>query len=48
MLYRNTHSMVRSPDGDMMFSEITTVFLQGDTIVPFLFMACLDYILYTL
>ena len=47
MLYRNTHSMVRSPDGDITFFEITTGVLQGDTLAPFLFIICLDYILMT-
>ena len=47
MLYRNTRSMVRSPDGDTTFFGITTGFLQGDTLAPFLFIVCLDYILKT-
>ena len=47
MLYRNTRSMVRSPDGDTAFFEITTGVLQGDTLAPFLFILCLDYILKT-
>ena len=47
MLYRNTRSMVRSPDGDNAFFEITTGVLQGDTIAPFLFILFLDYILKT-
>ena len=37
--------MVRSPDGDIPFFKITTCVLQGDTIAPFLFIICLDYIL---
>ena len=44
-LYINTHSMVRSPDGDTQFFEIITGVLQGDTIAPFLFIICLDYVL---
>ena len=44
MLYMN-HSMVKSPDGDTQLFEITTGILQGDTISPFLFIICLDYIL---
>ena len=47
MLYRNNRSIVRSPDGDTAFFEITTVVLQGDTLAPFLFILCLDYILKT-
>ena len=45
MLYMNTRSMVRSPDGDTQFFEITTGTLQDDTIAPFLFIICLDYVL---
>ena len=45
MLYMNTRSMVRSPDGDTQFFEITTCVLQGDMIAPFLFIICLDYVL---
>ena len=45
MLYKKTCSMVRSPDGDTPFFNITTVVLQGDTLLPFLFIICLDYIL---
>ena len=45
MLYKNTRSMVRSPDGDTPFFKITTGVLQGDTIAPFLFIICLDYVL---
>ena len=45
ILYKNTRSMVRSPDGDTPFFEITTGVLQGDTLAPFLFIICLDYIL---
>ena len=40
MLYMNTRSMVRSPDGDTQFFEITTGILQGDMIAPFLFIIC--------
>ena len=47
MLYRNTRSMVRSPDGDTAFFENTIGVLQGDTLAPFLFILYLDYILKT-
>ena len=47
ILYKNTRSMVRSPDGDTPYFEITTGVLQGDTLAPFLFIICLDYILKT-
>ena len=45
ILYKNTRSMVRSPDGDTPFFEITTGVLQGYTLAPLLFIICLDYIL---
>ena len=55
ILYRETRSMVRSPDGDTpymvyfvyfeVYFEITTGVLQGDTLAPFLFIICLDYVL---
>ena len=47
MLYKNTTSMVRSPDGDTDFFEILAGVLQGDTLAPFLFIICLDYALRT-
>ena len=37
--------MVRSPDGYTPFFNITTCVLRGDTIAPFLFIICLDYVL---
>ena len=45
ILYINTHAMVRSPDGDTPFFKITTGVLRGDTIAPFLFIICHDYVL---
>ena len=45
MLYRNTKAMVRPPEGDNDFFDIVTGVLQGDTLVPFLFIICLDYAL---
>eukprot|EP00111_Clytia_hemisphaerica_P013585 TCONS_00039929-protein len=45
MLYENTESMVRSPDGDTDFFNITKGVLQGDTLAPYLFVICLDYIM---
>ena len=47
MLYKNTRSMIRYPDGDTHYFEIKTGVLQGDTLAPFLFKSCLDYILKT-
>ena len=43
ILYRNTKLKVRSPDGDTEVAEV----LQGDTMAPYLFIICLDYILRT-
>ena len=45
MLYMNTRSMVRSTDGVTQFFEITPCVLQGNTIAPFLFIICSDYVL---
>ena len=42
ILYRNTKVKVRSPDGD-----IVAGVLQGDTLAPYLFIICLDYVLRT-
>lgn len=47
MLYNNSTAMVRSPDGDTDFFEITAGVLQGDTLAPYLFIICLDYVLRT-
>ena len=47
MLYKNTRSMVRSPDGDTDFFDIQAGVLQGDTLAPFLFILALDYVLRT-
>ena len=47
MLYKNTQSMVRSPDGDTSFFDVTAGVLQGDTLAPYLFVICLDYVLRT-
>ena len=45
ILYKNTRYMVRSPDGDTPFFEITTGVLQCHTLSPFLFIICIEYIL---
>ena len=47
MLYRNTKVKVRSPDGDTDYFDIVTGVLQGDTLAPYLFIICLDYVLRT-
>ena len=38
---------VRSPDGDTEYFNIVTGVLQGDTLVPYLFIICLDYVFRT-
>ena len=45
MLYKNTKVEVRSPDGDTVYFEIVTGELQEDTLAPYLFILCLDYML---
>ena len=47
ILYRNTKVKVRSPDGDTEYFDIVVEVLQGDTLAPYLFIICLDYILRT-
>ena len=47
MLYRITDVKFRSPDGDADFFDIVAGVLQGDTLAPYLFLICLDYILRT-
>ena len=48
ILYRNTKVKVRSPDGDTNYFDIVAGVLQGDTLAPYLFIICLDYMLRTL
>ena len=38
---------VRSPDGDTLYYDIVADLLQGDTLAPYLFIICLDYMLRT-
>ena len=47
MLSKNTRAKVRSPDGDTDFFDVCAGVLQGDTLAPFLFILCLDYVLRT-
>ena len=47
ILYRNTKVKVRSPDGDTEYFNIVAGVLQGDTLAPYLFIICLDYMLRT-
>ena len=46
ILYRNVK--VRSPDGDTEYFDIVAGVQQGDTLAPYLFIICLDYVLRTL
>ena len=45
MLYKNTKVKVCSPDGDADYFDIVRSVLQGDTLAPYLFIICLDYVL---
>ena len=47
ILYRNTKVKVRSPDGDTDYFDIVAGVQQGDTLSPYLFIICLDYVLRT-
>ena len=47
MLYRNTKVKVCSLDGDTDYFDIVAGVLQGDTLSPYLFIICLDYVLRT-
>ena len=48
ILYRNIKVKVRSPDGDTEYFDIIAGALQRDTLAPYLFIICLDYVLRTL
>ena len=48
ILYRNTKVKVHSPDGDTEYFDIVAGVQQGDTLAPYLFIICLDYVLRTL
>ena len=45
MLYKNTKVKVHSPDGDIDYFDIVAGVLPGDTLAPYLFIICLDYVL---
>ena len=47
MLYKNTKVKVRSPDGGTDYFDNVAGMLQGDTLAPYLFIICLDYVLRT-
>ena len=44
MLYKNTKVKVHSLDGDTDYFDIVAGVLQGDTLIPNLFIICLDYV----
>ena len=45
MLYKDTKVKARSSDGDTDYFDIVAGVLQGDTLAPYLFILCLDYVL---
>ena len=47
MLYRNSKVKIRFLDGDTDDFDIVAGVLQGDTLAPYLFIICLDYVLRT-
>ena len=47
ILYKNTKAIVSLPDGDTNFFNIAAGGLQWDTLVPYMFIVCLDYVLRT-
>ena len=47
ILHRNTKVKVRSPDGDTEYFDIVAGVLQGDTLAPYLFIICLEYVVRT-
>ena len=47
ILYRNTQVKVRSPDRDTDYFDIVAGVLQGDTLSPYFYIICLDYVLRT-
>ena len=47
ILYRNTKVKVRSPDGDTEYFDTVAGVPQRDTLAPYLFFICLDYVLRT-
>ena len=47
MLYKNTKIKVRSLDGDTDYFDIVADVRQDDTLAPYMFIICLDYVLRT-
>ena len=47
ILFKNTKVKLRSPDGDTDFFDVVTGVMLGDTLAPYQFIICLDYVLRT-
>ena len=47
ILYRNIKVKVRSPDGNTEYFDIVAEVLERDSLAPYLFIICLDYVLRT-
>ena len=47
MLHKNTKVKVRLPDGGIDYFDIVAGVQQGDTLAPYLFIICLNYVLKT-
>ena len=47
MIYKNMKVKVHSPDRNADFFDIVADVLQGDTLAPYLFIICLDFVLRT-
>ena len=47
MHYKNTTLKVRSPNGDIDFFDIVAGVLQGETLTPYQFIICRDYVFQT-
>ena len=47
ILHRNTKVKVHSPNGDTDYFDIVAGVLQGDTLAPYLFIICVEYVLRT-
>ena len=47
ILFRSIKVTVRSPGGDTEYLDIVVGVLQRDTLAPYLFIICLDYVLRT-
>ena len=47
MLYKNTKVKVCSPDEDTDYFDVVADVLQGDTLAPYLFVICINYVFRT-